>query len=81
VVSVAFPLGVSLDISQSFINSTPIQITEQRAFAPFAASPYPSAITVNGVSGPINKVTVTLRNLTHSFVSDLDILLVGPGGQ
>ncbi|HEU0010578.1 MAG TPA: sialidase family protein [Verrucomicrobiae bacterium] len=81
VVSFPLPLGVMLDLSQSFANSTPIQITEQRAFAPFAASPYPSAITVTGVSDPINKVTVTLRNLSHSFVSDLDILLVGPGGQ
>ena len=81
VVSVPLPLGVALDISQSFNNSTPIQIIEQRAFAPFAASPYPSTITVTGVSSPVSKVTVTLRNLTHSFVSDLDILLVGPGGQ
>lgn len=81
VVSFPLPLGVMLDISQSFANPTPIQITEQRAFAPFAASPYPSAITLTGVSDPINKLTVTLRNLTHPFVSDLDILLVGPGGQ
>jgi subtilisin-like proprotein convertase family protein len=81
VLSFSFPLGVLLDISQSFANSTSIQITEQRAFAPFAASPYPSAITVTGVTAPINKVTVTVRNLTHSFVSDLDVLLVGPGGQ
>lgn|GEM_PF-967881 len=80
-VSVEFPLGVMFDISQSFANSTPIQISEQSPFAPFAASPYPSTITVAGITDPINKVTVTLRRLTHSFVNDLDILLVGPGGQ
>lgn len=81
VVSVSFPLGVMSDFIQSFTNSTPIEATETGAFAPFAASPYPSAITVAGVAGPISKVTVTLRNLTHAFVSDLDILLIGPAGQ
>ncbi len=45
------------------------------------ASPYPSSISVSGVSGVISKVRVTLKNLTHSYPADLDMLLVGPTGQ
>src|SRR5262249_24816124 len=46
-----------------------------------AAAPYPSTIAVAGLTGRVTKVTVTLSNLSHSYLSDLDILLVGPGGQ
>ncbi|MET3730074.1 subtilisin-like proprotein convertase family protein [Fictibacillus halophilus] len=46
-----------------------------------AATPYPSFINVSGLSGTITNVTVTLRNLTHSYLADLQILLVGPQGQ
>src|SRR5262249_37659789 len=45
------------------------------------ASPYPSSITVSGVTGVISKVRVSLKNLTHSYPDDIDILLVGPTGQ
>lgn len=45
------------------------------------ASPYPSVITVVGVPGVLNKLTVTLSNLTHTVPADLDFLLVGPQGQ
>jgi len=46
-----------------------------------AGAPYPSNISVAGVGGTITKVTVKLNNLSHTFPSDIDILLVGPGGQ
>ena len=45
------------------------------------ASPYPSNINVAGLTGTVTKVTVTLNGLSHDFSDDLDILLVGPGGQ
>lgn len=44
------------------------------------ASPYPSGISVAGLTGVISQVTVTLSNLTHSFPSDVDVLLVSPAG-
>ena len=44
------------------------------------ASPYPATIVVSGAANPINRLTVTLRGLTHNYPGDLDILLVAPNG-
>lgn len=43
--------------------------------------PYPSTITVAGAARAITDVNVTLSGLTHTSPSDIDIMLVGPGGQ
>ena len=45
------------------------------------ATPYPSQITVSGVSGNIYKVTVNLIGFSHTFPSDVSALLVGPGAN
>lgn len=45
------------------------------------ANPYPSTISVSGVSSAIHRIRVSLLNLSHSFADDLDILLVGPDGR
>ena len=45
------------------------------------AAPYPSPIHVSGVSGTPTHVTASLLGLTDRFPEDLDVLLVGPGGQ
>ena len=57
-------------------NTTPIWIPNHGA-----ADPSPSTIYVSGVSADFVKVTVTLYGLSHTFASDVDILLVGPSGQ
>lgn len=44
-------------------------------------APFTTMAVVNGVSGAVNKVTVTLTGLTHRWARDLDVLLVGPAGQ
>ncbi|PGM97968.1 hypothetical protein [Bacillus cereus] len=62
--------------TQTFSNPTSI-VTPDSGIA----DPYPSQIIVNGMSGVIEKVTVTLRNINSTFSNDLDILLVGPQGQ
>jgi uncharacterized repeat protein (TIGR01451 family) len=47
----------------------------------YGSTPYPSQISVSGLTGVVSKVTVTLSNMSHSFPSDLEMLLVGPDGQ
>ena len=45
------------------------------------ASPYPSTISVPPGTGPISGLQVALHGLSHTFPSDVDVLLVGPTGQ
>src|SRR5262249_51944476 len=45
------------------------------------ASPYPSTISVTGLSGQvITDLNVTIKGLTHTQVQDIDMLLVAPDG-
>jgi LPXTG-motif cell wall-anchored protein len=45
------------------------------------ASPYPSAITVAGMSGVVTAVQVVFHNLTHGALNDVDAMVVAPSGQ
>ncbi len=72
----AKPSPIRLGLLPQFCNASSITIN-----ATGVASPYPSNILLTGQPGLITKVTVTLNNLSHSFPDDIDILLVGPGGQ
>lgn len=56
-------------------NTTPIVIPSSGN-----ADPYPSGITVAGLGPSITDLTVTLHDVEHTCVKDLDILLVGPTG-
>jgi subtilisin-like proprotein convertase family protein len=60
-----------------FSNPAPITINTNQ---PVLASPYPSNVTVAGMTGNVTAVSVTLTGLTHAKTSDLDMLLVGPTG-
>jgi subtilisin-like proprotein convertase family protein len=81
-VTYTFRLGTTSTSSQTFSNATAIVIpaTGTGASTGAPATPYPSAITVAGVTNPITKVTVTLKQISHTFPSDVDVLLVGPTG-
>ncbi|MGG1397280.1 hypothetical protein ABE288_05530 [Bacillus salipaludis] len=61
--------------TSTFSNPLPINIPDQGP-----ADIYPSPIAVAGLTGTIDKVTVTLNNVTHGAPGNLDILLVGPPG-
>ena len=61
--------------------SNPTNISINPAGGPPGVTPYPSPITVSGLAGAITNVTVTVTNLSHTNPDDLDILLLGPGGQ
>lgn len=62
--------------NSEFANSSNIVIT-----APNATTPYPSTINVSGVAGTITNVMVTLQGMSHSDPGNVNVLLVGPGGQ
>lgn len=45
------------------------------------ASLYPSPVTVAGVQGVITDVDIVLKDVSHTYPDDLDVMLVGPHGQ
>jgi hypothetical protein len=47
----------------------------------FAASPYPSSITVDGADNTTTGVTVELVGFNHPRPLDVQVMLVGPTGQ
>src|SRR3712207_3989077 len=63
-----------------YANTGAITINDS-ATPPPQAAPYPSTITVSGEQTLVTDVNVTLNGLGHSLADDVDILLVGPGGQ
>jgi subtilisin-like proprotein convertase family protein len=81
-VAYSFQLGTTSSASSTFSNATAIVIpaTGTGATTGAPATPYPSNITVAGITAPVSKVTVTLKQITHTFPSDVDVLLVGPTG-
>ena len=62
--------------SATFQNQSQITIND---FA--TANPYPSSITVSGLVGQVSHVTATLNSFQHIIPQDVNVLLVGPGGQ
>lgn len=44
------------------------------------ASPYPSTVTVSGITGPVAAVQVRITGFTHSYPKDVDVFLVAPSG-
>ncbi|MEA2933350.1 MAG: hypothetical protein QOI56_2135, partial [Actinomycetota bacterium] len=60
----------------TFCNTGSITIPSNLSVTP--AVPYPSHITVSGFSGNVGKVTAQLKNVTHGFSDDIDVLLVAP---
>jgi subtilisin-like proprotein convertase family protein len=49
--------------------------------SPHVANPYASTLSVAGALKGITDVNVVLNGFTHTWPDDLDVLLVGPGGQ
>ncbi len=78
----AFDLRLGV-VSATFSNPAPIAIpgSGTGAYTGAPAAPYPSAIAVSGLLGTVSKVTVTVRDLSHTFPADVDLLLAGPGGR
>jgi len=77
-VSNTFPLSriQTNALAEIFNNTAYITILDDAS-----ASPYPSSISVSGLSAPVTKVTASISGLSHAFAQDVSMLLVGPGGQ
>ena len=56
-----------------FANTNPIVIPTSGS-----ADPYPSEITVTGLTGQVGRVTASLTQFSHDFPHDVSVLLVGP---
>jgi subtilisin-like proprotein convertase family protein len=81
-VSFTMIAGSTATTQTTFSNTGSIIINDSPRVSGVAlATPYPSTINVSGVTGTVTKVTVFLDNFSHTFPADVDILLVGPGGQ
>jgi subtilisin-like proprotein convertase family protein len=63
-----------------FANPNPIAISQTVANPPFPSTPYGTSINVSGLAGT-KTLRVGFKNVAHSFTGDIDMLLVGPGGQ
>jgi uncharacterized repeat protein (TIGR01451 family) len=64
-----------------FSNPNPILLPGGDPLDPGPGSPYPSVVQVSGLTNAVSKATVTVRNITHDWPDDIDLLLVGPRGQ
>jgi hypothetical protein len=60
----------------TFSNTLPIAINPQGN-----ANPYPATINVQGLIGTVRTLSIRFNNFSHTFPSDVDAVLVGPGGQ
>jgi subtilisin-like proprotein convertase family protein len=76
IVFLAALLTVSAFGAQTASNPQPIVLPDQGV-----AGAYPSTILVNGFTGVVRKVSVTLSNVSHQSLADLTALLVGPQGR
>lgn len=86
----ATPLLGSVASADDFSNATPINVPLRDiptgcppVCPPEKADPYPSEITVSGLTGPVIDINVIVRDLTwrESGPSDADIMVVAPGGK
>jgi len=63
-----------MSVTKTFSNSGQITV-------PYYGQANPSTINVSGVTGTVEKITVTLYGITSSYLGDWDVLLAGPGAS
>jgi subtilisin-like proprotein convertase family protein len=67
---------ITITILNQFENPAPVTLPDSGT-----ANPYPSSITVSGLSGKVVKVQVKINNFSHNLSDDVDLLLVAPNGR
>ncbi|MDX6208116.1 MAG: hypothetical protein QOE24_507, partial [Frankiales bacterium] len=74
--------GVTTVSGSTFCNAGGITVNDPPGSGQSGTgSPYGSHIVVSGVTGNLSNLTVAVKAISHAAPDDLDILLVGPGGQ
>jgi subtilisin-like proprotein convertase family protein len=70
-------------VTRTYSNAAAVMVpVTAPSSAPVSAGLYPSTILVSGLRrGRIRDVNLSLNGLSHHFPGDLEVLLVGPGGQ
>lgn len=77
VLCAAMLCGAAPSRAQSWCSGGPLSIGAVAS----PAAPYPSTITVSGAAPNVANLSIAINGLTHVDPGDLDLLLVGPGGQ
>ena len=75
-------LGTGTAVAAPVCNTTQISINipPQPMSAILTSTPYPSTISISGLTGTITDVDIVLNDVAHPFPEDLDVLLVAPDG-
>ncbi|HXG84810.1 MAG TPA: FG-GAP-like repeat-containing protein [Pyrinomonadaceae bacterium] len=74
-------LTITAAAQTTFTNSASINIADGTDTSVGIGDPYPSTINVGGLNGTVTDVNVRINGLSHSYVSDVALLLVAPGGK
>jgi len=82
-VAYTFRLGTVSTSNLTFSNAAALTIPASGTGAATGApaTPYPSNIVVSGAPTTITGITVTIKNFSHTFPDDVDLLLVSPTGR
>ncbi|MBL0870552.1 MAG: proprotein convertase P-domain-containing protein [Phycisphaerales bacterium] len=82
VVTVAAVLASALpSLAQTYSNITQLNIGTSTTVSVVPSSPYGTTISVTNAPTRIKTLSVAIQNINHSYASDLQALLVSPGGQ
>jgi len=76
--SISYTMRLGTGGSQTFSNPASMTIPD---YAPTPPPPVSSQIAVAGMVGNVTDLSVKLNGVTHTWPADIDVLLVGPGGQ
>jgi hypothetical protein len=79
--SCLLPIALAILRATSAQGVTVTFTTDVDYFIQDGAAFFPQSMQVSGLSDPIAEIRVIFSGLTHEHPSDIDALLVGPGGQ
>jgi hypothetical protein len=79
-VAAMFLASLASASADTFPGANTTQITTPGTVGPEIASPYPSTITVSGMTGVVSDIDVRLHGYSDNFTPDFQVVLVAPNG-